>query len=44
MTTGPVSAPLDIKFSDAVSDLEGVFTFHYEGAKGNWGLIADFSF
>ena len=44
MTSGPVSAPLDIKFSDAVSDLEGIFTLHYEGAKGNWGVIADYSF
>lgn len=44
MTTGPISAPLNIEFSDAVSDLEGIFTFHYEGAKGNWGIIADYSF
>ncbi len=44
MTSGPVTAPLDIEFSDAVSDLEGVFTLHYEGAKGNWGIIADYSF
>lgn len=44
MSTGPVTAPLNIEFSDAVSDLEGIFTLHYEGAKGNWGLIADYSF
>ncbi len=44
VTSGPVSAPLDIRFSDAVSDLEGIFTLHYEGAKGNWGIIADYSF
>jgi hypothetical protein len=44
MTSGPVSAPLEIEFSDAVSDLEAIFTFHYEGAKGNWGVIADYSF
>ncbi len=44
VTSGPVSAPLDIRFSDAVSDLEGIFTLHYEGAKGNWGVIADYSF
>jgi hypothetical protein len=36
--------PLDIEFSDAVSDLEGIFTLHYEGAKGNWGVIADYSY
>ncbi len=44
MTSGPVSVPLEIKFSDAVSDLEAIFTFHYEGVKGNWGIIADYSF
>lgn len=44
MTTGSITAPLNIEFSDAVSDLEGIFTFHYEGAKGSWGIIADYSF
>lgn len=44
MTTGPVTTPLEIEFSDAVSDLESIFTLHYEGAKGNWGVIADYSF
>ncbi len=44
MTSGPITAPLEIEFSDAVSDLEGIFTLHYEGAKGNWGIIADYSY
>jgi hypothetical protein len=44
MTSGPVTAPLEIEFSDAVADLEGIFTLHYEGAKGNWGVIVDYSF
>jgi len=44
MTVGPVTAPVEIDFSDAVSDLEGIFTFHYEGAKGNWGIILDHLF
>ena len=44
MTLGPITVPLEIEFSDAVSDLEGIFTLHYEGAKGNWGVIADYSF
>ena len=44
MTSGPVTAPLNIEFSDAVDDLEAIFTLHYEGAKGNWGIIADYSF
>ena len=43
-TFGTSTVPLDIEFTDAVSDLEGIFTFHYEGAKGNWGIIADYSF
>ena len=44
MTTGPVTAPVVTEFDDTISDLEGVFTLHYEGAKGNWGIIADYSF
>jgi hypothetical protein len=44
MISGPVSAPIEIDFNDAVSDLESVLTLHYEGAKGNWGIIADRSF
>jgi len=43
-TFGTSTVPLDIEFKDAVSDLEGIFTFHYEGAKGHWGIIADYSF
>ena len=41
MTTGPITAPVEVEFSDAVSDLEGIFTFHSEGDKGHWGIIAD---
>jgi len=33
-----------LDFSEAVEDLNGVATVHYEGAKGHWGLIADYSF
>ncbi len=43
-TFGTATVPLEIEFKDAVSDLEGIFTFHYEGAKGHWGIIADYSF
>jgi hypothetical protein len=43
-TFGTATLPLEIEFKDAVSDLEAIFTFHYEGAKGNWGVIADYSF
>lgn len=44
ITSGLISADLEIEFSDSVSDLEGIFTLHYEGAKGHWGIIADYSF
>ena len=44
MSKGPVTAPLDIEFSDAISDLEAAYTVHYEGAKGHWGVILDYSF
>lgn len=37
-------AGLSLDFNEAVSDLNGIFTLHYEGAKGNWGVIVDYSF
>ena len=44
MTSGPVTAPLELDFSDAISELEATYTVHYEGAKGNFGVIVDYSF
>lgn len=44
MTQGPATAPLEIDFSDAISDLEATYTIHYEGAKGNFGVLLDYSF
>jgi hypothetical protein len=44
MTKGTSTVPLDLEFSDAVSDLEAAYTVHYEGAKGHWGVILDYSF
>ena len=44
MTSGPVTAPLELEFTDAASELEATYTFHYEGAKGHWGVILDYSF
>jgi hypothetical protein len=35
---------LQIDFNEALDDLNGVATVHYEGAKGHWGIIADYSF
>jgi len=44
MTSGPVTAPLEVEFEDAISELEATYTVHYEGAKGNWGVILDYSY
>ncbi|KPK50968.1 MAG: hypothetical protein AMJ63_13380 [Myxococcales bacterium SG8_38_1] len=41
---GPVTTPLDVKFKDSVSDLSGVFTFHFEGKNPRWGYYVDFSY
>ena len=40
ITTGPATVPTETKFSDSVTDFEGAFALHYEGAKGNGGLLA----
>lgn len=41
---GPVTAPVDLSFTDDVlSNLELVFTFHFEAQKGDWSFFADFS-
>lgn len=44
MTSGPITAPLELEFSDAFSELDSAYTLHYEGAKGHWGVIIDYSF
>jgi len=41
---GPVTAPLDIDFNDAVSDLSGIFTVHFEARNPRWGYYADVSY
>lgn len=43
ITSGPVTGPFELDFSDAFSELEAAYTVHYEGAKGNWGVIIDYS-
>lgn len=40
--TGPVTAPIDITFSDALDNLASVLTLHYEAQKNQWGVLADF--
>lgn len=39
---GPVTAPLDISFSDVFNNLEAVFTFHFEARKQNWAAFVDY--
>ena len=41
---GPVTEPLQIEFKDAVSDLEAVFTIHYEAKKDALSLIGEYQF
>ncbi len=40
--TGPVLAPVDIKFSDALSNLSGAFTLHLEARRKRWNVLADY--
>lgn len=39
---GPISAPISIKFEDAVSNLDSGLTLHYEANKGKYGFLADY--
>ena len=39
---GPVTAPLDVSFSDVMDNLDTVFTFHFEAQRGKFGLFADY--
>ena len=41
---GPVTTPLQINFTDAISDMEAVFTFHYEANKGDLTLIGEYQY
>lgn len=41
---GPVGAPVDLEFKDAVEHLDAAFSFHYEANKGQWGMLADVYF
>ena len=36
--------PLDVDFDDAISDLSGIFTVHFEARKERWGYYGDFSY
>jgi hypothetical protein len=38
---GPITAPVSIEFEDAVSNLEGIFTIHFEAKKGDHGILAN---
>ena len=38
---GPVVAPVNITFDDALSNLSGAFTLHFEARKKKWNVLAD---
>ena len=38
---GPITAPVSISFSDALENLDTVFTFHFEANKGQHGILVD---
>jgi hypothetical protein len=39
---GPVTAPVNITFDDALSNLSGAFTLHFEARKKKWNVLADY--
>jgi hypothetical protein len=42
---GSVNPSIDVPFDDVFSNLEGVFTVHFEGVKDNrWGFFFDYNF
>ena len=41
---GPVSAPLDIEFKDALENLDGLFTIHFEAQKRDLALFAEYQY
>jgi predicted porin len=43
-TIGPVTAPLDITFKDALSNLEATFTVHYEMKKDKLTLFGEYQY
>jgi hypothetical protein len=42
ISVGPVVAPVNITFGDALSNLSGAFTLHFEARKKRWNLLADY--
>jgi hypothetical protein len=38
---GPITAPVDISFSDALDNLDTILTFHFEANKGQHGILAN---
>ncbi len=40
-TVGPITAPVNITFSDALDNLDSALMLHYEGHKGEWGILSD---
>ena len=43
-TIGPASAPLDVKFKDALSNLDATFTIHFEAKRDALTLFAEYQY
>jgi hypothetical protein len=43
-TLGPVSAPINVEFKDALDNLEGIFTIRAEARRDNFAMFTDFMY
>lgn len=43
-TVGSTTVPVFLEFADAVDNLGGSFSFHFEARKGRWGVLSDLFF
>jgi len=43
-TIGDATAPLDIKFKDVFSNLEAIFTLHFEARKDKWTIFSEYQY
>jgi hypothetical protein len=45
MKSGPITAPVDVPFSDVFDNLEAAFIVHFEGMyKSQWGFLVDINY
>lgn len=43
-TVGSVEVPLEVSFSDLFDKMKFASSLHYEGRKGDWGVLLDFAY